>query len=667
MADAAAALRALAKHYGVQRAWRAADGRRCVVADDSLIAVLAAMRVPVTRLDDAPEALRVAREELVDRALDPVVVLWDGAQLRVALRLPVSEATADFTLVLRREDGTTEEYVRRQCRMGAPRREGITHVVTIVEPPNPRVPFGTHTLTLVRRGAEDVHATVIAAPAQLRDRPPGEQRRWGLFAPLYALHARDHAVGDLGALDRLSDWAAHHAADAIATLPLLAAFNGAGREPFVASPYSPVSRRYWNEAYIDVEAVPERGAASSGGDLDDRLSAGRHVDLGATAWYRREALLRAFANLSTLPARRDAFQRWRRTHPDVDRYARFRAAVEAHGAGVDVDRAPVEDRIVDHHAYVQWIADEQLRALADRLADRRQVLYLDLPLGVHSDGYDVWARPDLYVAGTRIGAPPDDYNTNGQDWGAPPLDPVASRASGHVEFRAAVTTHLGIAKLLRVDHVMGLHRLWWIPQGASPADGAYVQYPAEELYALLCLEADRAGALVVGENLGTVPHETNRSLQAHRMLGMYIAPFELRDDGLAPPGRRTLAALNTHDLPTFARWWHDLEPHRRGVLLDSLRDAGVLDSDEGQVLQPADVLGALLTFLGTSRAEMVLVALEDLWLEMEQQNDPSAGAHQRSNFTQRAARSLEELEADDAVHEVLGRLDAARRRGLVGV
>jgi 4-alpha-glucanotransferase len=674
MPDAAAALRALAKHYGVARSWRAWDGSRRVVADDSLIAVLSAMGVGIERPADAPDVLAATRADQLATPIDAVHVLWDGAPLRIQIRLPAPEASSDFTLCFELEDGQTSEHSRRDCRVGAPRRDGMTHVITVVEPPV-RVPFGVHRLVYRRPGAPDATATIIAAPSQLRERAPGDQRRWGVFEPLYALHDTDRPVGDYALLDRMAEWAAVHGADSVGTLPLLATFVGAGREPTTLSPYSPVSRRWWNETYIDAGALPERdGRAVASDRLDGIDVAGRRVDLAAVARARRAVLEAAAAAVTDRPARRDAMEAWCRDHPEVEAYARFRASVERDGPGADATRVAADDPAVQYHRYVQWVAAGQLQALAHRLGDRRQRLYLDLPLGTHADGFDVHAHPGLFVRRARIGAPPDEFNRAGQDWGAPPVLPSESRVAGHAEFRAAVRAHLDVAGMLRVDHVMGLHRLWWLPAGASAADGAYVQYPADELYAVLCLEADRGGALIVGENLGTVPHETNRALQAHRMLGMFLVPFELGDDGLAPPGRRTLAALDTHDTPTFAQWWHDLPLERRELLLGSLDDTehGADTRAEPTVIDPDapldDVLAAILGHLGASRAEIVLVALDDLWLDSERHNDPSAGDDSpRPNFALRAACSLDELETDERARRLVERLVSARRHGLVGV
>jgi 4-alpha-glucanotransferase len=202
---------------------------------------------------------------------------------------------------------------------------------------------------------------------------------------------------------------------------------------------------------------------------------------------------------------------------------------------------------------------------------------------------------------------------------------------------------------------MGLHRLWVIPGGAGPADGAYLRFPADEQWAAVCIEAARAHGGVVGENLGTVPPETEGALAAHGVLGTWVAQFA---PGAGAPPARSLACVDTHDLPTFASWWHDLDPARRGELLETLREAGALDTTYGEILAPDDVHAALLEWLGASDAALVLVTLEDLWLEAEAQNRPGTHAHQ--SFRRRFAYGVDDLDALDA--GVLARLDGARRR-----
>jgi len=301
-------------------------------------------------------------------------------------------------------------------------------------------------------------------------------------------------------------------------------------------------------------------------------------------------------------------------------------------------------------------------------------LYLDVPLGTHRDGYDAWRRQHLFALRASGGSPPDPVFTRGQDWGFAPLHPDRSRAEGHAHLRAYLRHHLELADLLRLDHVMGLHRLYWVPQGMPASAGAYVRYPAEEFYAILSLESHRHRAVIVGENLGTVPPEVERGLARHGVLGMFVAQYEFR----APPRRplrpvpaRVLASVNTHDMPPFHAWWQglDLKDRRELGLLDPTQERrarrergrirrgltkglptqGALADNEPPVGQ---VLDRLLTRLASSRARFLLVNLEDLWLETESQNVPGTGP-ERSNWR----RKLRRLPADrDGAEDWLRRL-----------
>src|SRR5262249_36950492 len=354
-------------------------------------------------------------------------------------------------------------------------------------------------------------------------------RCWGVFAPTYALHERDRAsTGTFASLDRFAQWAGAFGASIVGTLPVLATFFGAGDEPNDPSPYAPVSRRHWNEVYLDLAAVPEMPPGSS----FTEPSPGEFVDLPALAARKRVVLEACLARLETSAARRDEFARFLAARPDVVDYAIFRASVERGGRGA-MSSVAIDDPVARYHAYAQWLVEEQLDSLAQRMRARGQELYLDVPIGSHADGFDVAREGTLFARGAAVGAPPDFFFRDGQNWGFPPVHPQAARADGHAYMRSCIEAHFRVARWVRVDHILGFHRLWWVPDGASAADGAYVTYPAEELYAVLALAAHRHDAHVVGENLGTVPPETNRALRRHGMLGMYVVPFEV-DAGRDP-------------------------------------------------------------------------------------------------------------------------------------
>ncbi len=624
------ALHELATELGVEREWRGVDGQTHTVSDDTLLAVCAALTPGVERADDAAPALRARRADAIAAGVEPVAVAWDASPPRVVVHRRRADTEAALNVTIEREDGVVETARDTDCIVRAI-GDGPTPDSFAIEVTLPRtLPFGAHALTVEGPGLA-AHATVLAAPS----RPAGRDRshRWGLFAPLYALHDRERPeAGDFGSLRRFAAWAGGHGADLVGTLPLLATFFGHGREPRDTSPYAPVSRRFWNEAYLDLRAIDTLDARA----IDQTAgSSGPNADLVALAARTRTAL----APPAEAAAANPALGRWLAERPDVTAYARFRAKVEGGG-----------EAAVRYHQFAQWCCDMQLTALAAELRGRDQSLFLDFPIGSHRDGFDVEHEGARFVRDASVGAPPDAFHATGQDWGFPPLDPHAARLDGHAYLRACLDAHFRFAQALRIDHVMGLHRLWFIPPGATASDGAYVRYAGEEQWAALCIEAHRHRGTIVGENLGTVPEATNRALHDHGALGMWVLQFETPPAPPAPaPTATQLACLDTHDLPPFAAWWTAIAPATRQTVIDTLRTNGGLDSSDDA--DPAAALGAIYRWLGASDAAIVIATLEDLWLETVPQNRP--GTPSDENFRHRGTYGFDDIEVP------------ALRRGLV--
>jgi 4-alpha-glucanotransferase len=341
---------------------------------------------------------------------------------------------------------------------------------------------------------------------------------------------------------------------------------------------------------------------------------------------------------------------------ELGRYAAFRAAIELYGAtwdkwpsraragelrpGVDYDGETYR-----YHVYAQLLAREQIgRAVADSPAG----LYLDLPLGSHPGGYDTWRYAGEFAPGVAFGAPPDAVFAGGQNWGFPPMHPERARTSGYACWRAALRHHFAHAAVLRVDHVMGLHRAFWIPDGFEATDGVYVRSRPDELWSVLAIEAAAArggrGAAVIGEDLGTVPGEVRSEMHARGALRMHVVPFECRDDAdspICPPPREAMVCLGTHDMEPFASWWDAPATPRERI-------AAAL----GCEVDPARVLPALLAWMSASDATVVCANIEDFWLERKRQNLPGSAAGDAS--WQRAfARTLDELTADARVQHMV--------------
>jgi 4-alpha-glucanotransferase len=380
-----------------------------------------------------------------------------------------------------------------------------------------------------------------------------------------------------------------------------------------------------------------------------------------------------------------------RSRPEVEDYACFRAVMErekstwSHWPSRQRDGelrpGDFEEPARRYHLYVQWVAQQQIQHLIDKARNSGDGLYLDMPLGVHHQGYDTWRNRDAYAMSAAGGAPPDTFFTKGQNWGFPPLHPERLRQQGYRYWIAALRHQMRHAGMLRIDHIMQLHRLYWVPDGMDARQGAYVRYVADELYAILCLESRRHQCLLIGENLGTVPAEVNKSMKRHRIDEIYVMQYQAPSkpgQPLRPVPRRSIASLNTHDMPLFAAYWqgddlkqlhqlglfHDDEwAHQRQARRDSRANLQHLLEQEGLLVSehptPQDVLDALHQFLAASAAENVLVNLEDLWLETEPQNTPGT-SHERANWQRKFQLSLEQLTASSDVRRRLEGIDSQR-------
>ncbi len=513
------------------------------------------------------------------------------------------------------------------------------------------LPIGYHELRL--EGARQ-KTLVIAAPTQAQSAP---QRKLGVLAPVYAMRSKHHdtGIGNFGHLQQLADTALVTGVAVVGTLPLVATF------PDQPSPYSPASRRAWNELFVDMTVAP-----GWVGDVPTSGDGPGWVNYEAAGLSIRNVIADYAAATSGVPQIQSRIDDFVSANPEIARYATFRAMCDRYGRNWrawPADAEPMPDRI-DYHRTAQWLAADQLAKLGQRLRDRGQYLYLDLPIGCHPDGFDIWDQPDLY-APASVGAPPDSLFLGGQDWGLPATIPSQSRLEGHRSFIKAVRHQLSVAGLLRIDHVMGLHRTWWVPHGLSATDGAYVIQPTEEMFAIVCLESHRAGSAVVGENLGTVPVAISDALQRHQLLGMKVA-----QDGLNEPSRNDLIALSTHDTPPFAAWW-------RGIDIDDGEDLGVYADGRGDIARQqrtrdiADVeatLGskgledtrdAIMDWMAASDAAIAIVNIDDLWAEERRQNVPGTDT-QRPNWSARHRHAIEEITSSPQLLAQLERLSESR-------
>ncbi|WP_371671512.1 4-alpha-glucanotransferase [Streptomyces sp. NBC_00289] len=553
----------LAGLHGVATSYSPSPGRTVTASAAAVTHALAALGVDTSTPEATRAALAARERELGTRLLPPTVVCWTGAAPAALAALP---------------EGT---------RLRIETEQGETRAAAEDLPP------GVHRLTAVAPDGRTAEVHLVVAPARLPT-PPG--RSYGVLVQLYSLLSRrSWGMGDLGDLGELAAWAGRAlGAGFVQVNPLHAAVLGAPTDP---SPYRPSSRRFPDPVHLRVEDIPEFAyvidgsgdVAGTDGERRDRVRAlldragrlreavldkGALIDRDAVWQLKREAL-ELVREVPLGPGRRAAYADFlAREGEALEDHATWCALAEVHGsdwhlwptalrdprsAGTERARAELLDRI-DFWSWLAWLTDTQLTATqrAAREAGMPVGIVHDLAVGVHPQGADAWAQQEYFAAGMSVGAPPDAFNARGQDWGLPPWRPDRLAASGYAPFRQLLRALFHYAGALRIDHVMGLFRLWWVPQGLPPTEGAYVAYDAEAMLAVLVLEASRAGALVIGEDLGTVEPGVRETLRERGVLGTSVLWFERDWDGdgrpLPPDSWRAdcLATATTHDLPSTA-------------------------------------------------------------------------------------------------------------------
>jgi 4-alpha-glucanotransferase len=521
----------------------------------------------------------------------------------------------------------------------------------------PDAPYGYHRL----RHGDAGERLIITGPG--RCHLPSELRAWGWAIQLATTRSLGSwGIGDLADLRELGAWSASLGAGFVAVGPLGAPNPGPQPEP---SPYYPSTRRFGNPLHLRIEEI--HGADRLGDELNELAAAGRALNLDRRVDRARVAALKmdALERIWVATSDRTAFETWRAEQGTaLSRWAAFVVLSEQLGAGWQQWPEPFRDpsgpaaaRVADEHAdriafhaWVQWCFDRQLRAAADPL-----MRVADMPVGVDPGGFDAWDWQEQLALDMSVGAPPDRFNTAGQSWGLPPFIPGRLRAAAYRPFIETIRAQLRHAGGLRIDHVLGLFRLWWIPSGQGPSRGAYVRSHTDELLEILALESHRAGAVVIGEDLGTVPRGVRGELRRRRLLSTRLALFER---GLpATYARNSIAGITTHDLPTMAGIWSgsDLEdqaasgvrpdPEALGLLRARLARAAGVGADA-----PLDeVVMRLHARMAASPPMLVAATLEDALRVEERPNLPGTVTAQRDNWSLALPVPLEEVVVDPRV------------------
>ena len=643
---------------GIQRAYHDGLGTHRVASDESCLATLRALGLPLDTKAEAAEALRELEQRRESCPLPPLVTGWENERIRIetvtrsagahlhvsgpgglARRFPVD---GDHTEAVGRQANGT---VRRQVDLG-------------------ELPLGRYELLLEDSSDAATKGRLVVAPRSGFARP---ERRFGVFMPLYSAWSEERPHASYCHLSELRQWVSTIGGAFLGTLPLFPTFLDG--ELFDPSPYSPITRRFFSELYLDLSRLPDHV-----GSVPSAVSRGEIVDY-ASWWSHQRPLLAEAAN-RFFDRGAHGLDEFLSRMPDTVDYARFRAATLNGGRPSDpsalparrpLEPAEVRDPEIRFQLYCQMQVHEQLGVPQGSESG----LYLDFPLGVHPSGYDAWRYRDRFAQGLGVGAPPDPLFSEGQSWGFAPLHPEQLFDREHEYIEGCLSRVMALSDVLRVDHVMGLHRVFCIPNGFEAADGIYLSQPSEKLYALFNLASHEHETELVGEDLGTVPDEVRHALAERSWRRMYVLPFHVRHDHVEPPPPESLACLNTHDMAPFAGHLegrdlevlvqlgfslpggneHALEERKRSV--DTMCETWRVDR------QPEALLEAAIRFLASSDATLLLLSIEDLWLEPRSQNVPGTSS-EYANWRGLSRHSIDSLTRLGSVQRLIALVRSLR-------
>jgi glycogen operon protein len=709
------ALDRLAEAAGIAVEWEGADHSRHVVGDDTKRALLAALDLPAGSEGEATQTLTRLAEERDRRPLPYALTVWAGEPVVIAMPLERGIVRRPVMLALTLEGGETCS-VRFGVDDGqlstATAADGRTHQLWHVT--LPQLPPGRHRLLREDAPAATCFLTVAPRRAYLPAMLQGGGRAFGISAQLYAMRGHaDQGIGDFTVLSDLAAEAARQGAAMVVMNPLHALF---ATERGRASPYQPSDRRFLDPIYLDVGRLGEEG----GGRAHDLFmtqsgafaaqSAATDVGYRAVWGLKQQVLERSFADFeATTQANPDseaaqAFERFIAAGGDsLERFGIFEAISETlphepwtrwPGGLSDAQSAEVESFAWAHrsrvrfHQYLQYLCDLQLGAAARRAKSVGLGLGLmrDLAIGAAPDGCEVWAQPDIYIRRVSVGAPPDLLAPMGQIWGLPPINPHRLAQGGFAAFAGLLSANMRHAGGMRIDHAMGLTRLFWVPDGAQGKDGAYVAYPFKDMLGQVTLESSRAECLVVGEDLGTVPKGFREPLAAADVQAYRVLFLERDGVGFNKPevyAQNALSCISTHDLPTFAGWWEGADLHERATLgivpMAALGDAlatrekekaaliaalvaeGLLDDPGDAVPDAAAVMPAAHAYVASARSVVVVAQTDDLAGERVAVNLPGT-SNERPNWRRKLETPVPDLLKTPGAQAILEALRKARPR-----
>lgn len=720
------AIAQLARLHGIAGSYFDYRGRPHEVSNQSQSAILAAIGIEAHDEQSALAAIHQHETMRWTRLLPPVVVAAGGDPLVIPISIPQELGARSLTWTVTLEGGEIREGATALDQLQSI-EEGSAEdcFYRRVALQLPDLPLGYHSASIALDTGLNGDLQLILAPGKCYEAPAitAGRRVWGIAVQLYALRSQsDWGMGDFRDLRDLIDTVAPLGCGIVGLNPLHALMPA---NPAHISPYSPSNRQFLNVLYIAIEDVPDlaeceparqRIAAPDFQRTLRELRETTNVDYVRVAAAKFEILKQLYASfrsnhLDRGTQRAESFRLFVDLQGEPLRLHAIYDALDAHlrlqgpqywgwpswPEDYRDPASPVVNRFareraqdVEYFLYLQWLAAEQLAAAQARARELGMSigLYGDVAVGANPAGSETWSNRHLYRLGASVGAPPDALALKGQDWGIPPQDPNELRLQQYRPFVGLIRNNMRSVAALRLDHVMTLYRLWWVPRGMLSRDGTYVHYPLEDLIAIMVLESHRNRSIVVGEDLGTVPEEMTRAMERFHTYHYKVLLFEQEPSGsFKPPSayvRHALAVVTTHDLPTLRGWWEEHDLHlrdrldlypsedfktqahatravERRELLLALAAAGLWHWQPHEPLPPysAALSRAVHVFLGLSNANIAMIQIEDLIGMADPVNVPGTDT-EHANWQRKVTMSSAEIFARADVRDILAAMDVAR-------
>lgn len=648
-------------------------GKQRNVSSRTLLHVLNSLGVPLdqdARIRDLHKAKQWTEDRPWRQMLPPTVVVREGQSVHI----PVHVNHGDWVHVSYRLEDGSKGSLHQVDHYVPPRTiDGVLTGRATFEVPN-HLPLGWHTLSATAEDGRQCEATLIVVPQRLNPPALSEgKRHWGVQLQMYSTRSKaSWGMGDAYDLADLVSIAGQNGADFALINPVHAQ---APVSPIENSPYLPVTRRWVNPIYIRPEAIEEfRGASTELRAKVEKLRVSALVPDAAPidrdkTWAAKLAALELIYTLPRSIHRQAAFDAFvARGGEDLKSFALWSAIAEAegtvtfpedlasaHASGVEKARVKYADRL-EFWQWLQWIAREQMIQAheAARAVGMRMGLMADLAVGVHPEGSEKWGEPEIFAPAIHVGAPPDMYSQQGQDWSQPPWNPRSLAEVGYRPLRDMLRAVLAHAGAIRIDHILGLFRLWWIPEGGPASEGTYVYFDHEAMVGVVLLEAARAGAVVIGEDLGTVEPWVRDYLASRGILGTSVVWFEKEGSGWPMHAGEyrwgALSTVNTHDLPPTAGYLKGIQTTLRdklGLLVEDIEAIRAADAEEisqmcvrlreygflpQQEPTTEDVVLALHRYVAATPSALIGVSLVDAVGDERPQNLPGTDQPQYPNW-----------------------------------